>query len=105
MCFKQMSRTLSLSDAGWALAFDSRTLGSDQWAELLTAVALGTTVLAEGMAYDRAVSSDAMSSGITSSTLRMALEKAQPVVYPYGRALNGVGGISPLLSGRWVSMV
>ena len=105
VCFRQMSRTLSLSDAGWALAFDSRTLGSDQWTELLTAVALGTTVLAEGMAYDRAVSSDAMSSGITSSTLRMALEKAQPVVYPYGRALNGVGGISPLLSGRWVSMV
>ena len=68
-------------------------------------MALGTTVLAEGMAHDRAISSGELSSGITSTTLRLAVKKAQPVVYPYGRALNGIGQVSPFLTGNWVSEV
>ena len=100
-----MARALGQSKTGWAVSFDSSTLRLDQWQELLAQVALGTTELAEGMAHDRAANSGEMSSGITSTTLRVALEKAQPVVYPYGRPLNAIGRVHPLLSGRWVSEV
>ena len=103
VCFNSMATQLGQDAPGWAVSFDPCKLSTIQWVDLLTTVAFGTTVLAEGMAHDRALESGELASGMSGHTLRLALKKAEPIVYPYGRALNRLGKVNPFLSGGWES--
>ena len=93
---------------GWAQRVDITTLSVELWSVILPRVALGCTVLAEGTAHSRAVSSlhygcscSRSVSIFSSSLLLEMLAKAAPLAYPYGRAINAVGKVNFFLTGAW----
>ena len=89
------------SSDGWALQI---RLCEVNWQLLLTRLALSCTLLAEGMAMTQACKAAGGALPMTDATLlQRACNAAEPILYPYGRALNAVGRnkVSPLLSGDW----
>jgi hypothetical protein len=93
-----------IEDALFAWARDVQP-DSVPWNTMLPRVALGCTILAEGMAMTRAAKH--CSSTIPADNLQQmsqAIGKAAPIVFPFGRALNGISveGIRGSLTGRWL---
>ena len=70
---------------------------SAAWVDLLPQVALGTKILAEGLARSAADKVDI-------EHLKPLLTLSAPIRYPFGRALNAVGCVDTILTGRWAEL-
>lgn len=85
--------------SGWMHLFNHHRITPEHWSYLLPRVALGITLLSEGGSHIRAGDIH----DFHPRTLLVAAHRASPLVYPYGRALNGVGKISSWLTGDWAN--
>jgi hypothetical protein len=85
---------------GWLRQFDVGSLTVEVWGKMLPRVALGCTIFAEGLAHSRAIGADGAKE-LDASRLKRMVQQAGRVAYPYGRALNGIGNVNPLLTGQW----
>ncbi len=85
---------------GWVQDNDwPKKIDGAAWQALFLQVALATTLLAEGMARTAA---GAIDGGNVRSLLVASSIKYK---FPFGRALNAIGTINQLLTGRWGSLI